>query len=396
MGARTRQCRGHLGGAGRRDETVPTTGLDPSGYALMVSAALPKGSEAGDHLQVTWPAVRTFAVDDFDLDALLAARRGQTISVCLPARNEGSTVGHVVRTIVREFVEQVPLVDEVLVIDDGSTDDTALRAAEAGAVVVGANDVLPECGPGTGKGEALWKSLAACEGDLIVWCDADIRDFEAGFVTGLLGPLLLHDGIDFVKGFYDRPIAGSTDQGGRVTELVARPLVALFFPHLASYVQPLAGEYAGRRSLLEQVPFEQGYGVDLGLLIDLAAETGLDAMAQVDLGTRVHRNRPLDELSPQALAILHSVLARADVPLPLWPSVLVRPGTPPVTVHPGRRPPIDSVAGYRRRRADRLSPIRYGASRSSGARTSLTTPLPGTASSAAVRAATSSIGSFNT
>lgn len=258
------------------------------------------------------------------------------------------TVGGVVETIVRELIERIQLVDEVLVIDDGSTDDTALVAKRAGAVVVRANDILPECGPGTGKGEALWKSLAACEGDLVVWCDADIRSFNPNFVTGLLGPLLLHDNIDFVKGFYDRPIEGSTDQGGRVTELMARPLIALFFPHLASYIQPLAGEYAGRRSVLEQVPFEQGYGVDLGLLIDLAAHAGLDAMAQVDLGIRVHRNRPLDELSPQSLAILRASLTRTNLPLPMWPSVLVRPEAGPITVDDKQRPPLESVASYRR------------------------------------------------
>lgn len=293
-------------------------------------------------------AVRTFSAEDFAIDALLGARRGQAISVCIPARNEEMTVGGVVETIVHELIERTQLVDEVLVIDDGSTDDTALVAKRAGAVVVKANAILPECGPGTGKGEALWKSLAACEGDLVVWCDADIRSFNPNFVTGLLGPLLLHDNIDFVKGFYDRPIEGSTDQGGRVTELMARPLIALLFPHLASYIQPLAGEYAGRRSVLEKVPFEQGYGVDLGLLIDLAAHAGLDAMAQVDLGIRVHRNRPLDELSPQSLAILRAALTRTNLPLPMWPSVLVRPEAGPITVDDGQRPPLESVASYRR------------------------------------------------
>lgn len=315
--------------------------------AIMLRLA--NNAAAGDHLGVTSLAVRTFSVDDFDLDVLVSARRGQTISVCIPARNEESTVGHVVRTIVRELVEVAGLVDEVLVIDDGSTDATSQEARRAGALVVAANDILPECGPGTGKGEALWKSLAASDGDIVVWCDADIRNFSSSFVTGLIGPLLTYDSIDFVKGFYDRPIEGSPHSGGRVTELVARPLIALYFPHLASYVQPLAGEYAGRRSLLEQVPFAQGYGVDLGLLIDISVEAGHDAMAQVDLGERIHRNRPLDELSPQSLSIMRAVLERANVPLPLWPSVLVRPGAPPVIVDHSQRPPIREVAGYRRR-----------------------------------------------
>lgn len=305
--------------------------------------------EAGEHLKMTSLAIRTFSHEEFDIDDLLIARRDQTISVCIPAKNEEATVAEVVSTIVKELIERFPLVDEVLVVDDGSTDETAIEAKQAGAVVIAANDILPECGLGTGKGEALWKSLAACQGDLVAWCDADIRDFNPAFITGLLGPLLIHNDIDFVKGFYDRPNSTSQEQGGRVTELMARPLVSMLFPHLSSYVQPLAGEYAGRRSLLETVPFEQGYGVDLGLLIDLAQASGLDAMAQVDLGKRVHRNRPLNELSPQSLAILRTALSRSDISMPSWPSVLVRPGIAPVTVDDGQRPPLETVPTYCRR-----------------------------------------------
>ena len=191
--------------------------------------------------------------------------------------------------------------------------------------------MLPELGPGEGKGEALWSSVAAAEGDLIAWVDADITDFAARFVTGLLGPLLLWPDIGFVKGYYDRPVSPDGEGGGRVTELAARPLVATLFPQLASIVQPLAGEYAGRRSVLERVPFVQGYGVDLGLLIDIADVEGTDAIAQVDLGSRHHRNRPLHELGPQALAVVQTALRRAGTGHGQEAATLVRPGHDPTS-----------------------------------------------------------------
>jgi glucosyl-3-phosphoglycerate synthase len=210
--------------------------------------------------------------------------------------------------------------------------------------------VLPELGPGAGKGEALWKSVAASAGDLIAWLDADITDFDARFVVGLLGPLLTTPELSFVKGFYDRP-SDQGEGGGRVTELVARPLVALLFPELASIVQPLAGEYAGRRGTLERLPFVQGYGVDLGLLIDLARTEGTEALAQVDLGTRRHRNRPLRDLGPQALAVMQTALRRAGTGLGTETLTLAPPGAPPVAVDVAERPPLSSVDGYRRRSA---------------------------------------------
>jgi len=182
------------------------------------------------------------------------------VSVCLPARDEEATVGPIVATIVRELVEGMGVVDEVVVVDDGSTDATAAVAAAAGAVVVAAGDVLAGVGPGTGKGEALWKSLYVATGDVLVFCDADLRDFDPAFVTGLIGPLALRGDVGFVKGFYERPVGG-----GRVTELVARPMIGLFFPELAAIRQPLGGEFAARREVLERVPFVQGYGVDLAL-----------------------------------------------------------------------------------------------------------------------------------
>ena len=293
---------------------------------------------------------RVFHGSQFAPEALVEAKAGRFVSLCLPARDEAATVGPIVEAVVRELVEQVPLVDEVLVVDDGSTDSTVAVAAEAGATVVAAGEVLPGCGPGRGKGEALWKALAASKGDLLAFCDADLRDFDPGFVTGLLGPLLDDPDIGFVKGFYDRPLEGVAGTGGRVTELVARPLLALLFPDLAAVVQPLAGEFAARRSVLEQVPFVQGYGVDLGLLVDVASRFGVHTVAQVDLGTRTHRNRPLDELASQALAVLRAALERAGVDLgPDEAAVLVRPGREPLTVEGSQRPPMVEVPAYRDR-----------------------------------------------
>ena len=220
-------------------------------------------------LRMPSPAVRTFSHREFPIDRLVEAKGDRRISVCLPARDEAPTIGPIVSAVRRHLMRKQALVDEIVVVDDGSTDGTPARAAAAGARVVAAADIAPELGPGSGKGNAMWKSLLVTDGDIVVWCDADVRNFRPCFVTGLLGPLLLEDDVQFCKGFYERPLDGVRGQGGRVTELVARPLISLFFPQLAMFSQPLAGEYAGRRELLEQVPFVQGYGVDLGLLIDV-------------------------------------------------------------------------------------------------------------------------------
>jgi glucosyl-3-phosphoglycerate synthase len=260
---------------------------------------------------VPWQAaavLRSFHYRDFSAARLLEAKRGRRISVCLPARDEEATVGQVVGVIRTELMEQVPLVDELVVVDDGSTDATAMVARAAGAEVVGG-----AAGAAGGKGQAMWKALSVTHGDIVAFCDADIRQFGSHFVTGLLGPLLCRDDLVFVKGFYDRPLDGRAGEGGRVTELVARPLISALFPHLAALAQPLAGECAARRAILEAVPFVDGYGVDLGLVIDVAERWGVGAMAQCDLGERIHRNRPLAELRPQALAVLQVALNRAGV-----------------------------------------------------------------------------------
>jgi glucosyl-3-phosphoglycerate synthase len=215
----------------------------------------------------------TFHHGDFPAERLAAAKGGHTVSVCFPARDEARTVGGLVEVVRRDLMERVSVVDEILVIDDHSTDGTAEVALAAGAKVVDAAALLPEYGAGHGKGEALWKSVYASTGDVLVWCDADIVNFDDRFVRGLLGPLLVEPQVQFVKGFYRRPEADGLG-GGRVTELVARPLLSLFFPDMAEIVQPLAGEFAARRAAVEQVPFVEGYGVDLAILLDVAAAFG--------------------------------------------------------------------------------------------------------------------------
>jgi glucosyl-3-phosphoglycerate synthase len=241
------------------------------------------------------------------------AREGLTVSVCIPARDEEATIAEIVATIRGELVEQVPLVDEILVLDDGSLDSTALAAGRAGARVCAVDEILPALPRGSGKGNALWKSLFVAEGGIVCFLDADVRSFGSHFVSRLLEPLITRSEVGMVKGFYRRPLYGEPDGGGRVTELMARPLLSRLFPHLAHFVQPLSGEYAARREVLEAVPFVEGWGVEVGLLVDVAARFGADAVAQADLGVREHRNRPLDDLGVQALAILVTGLRRAGL-----------------------------------------------------------------------------------
>jgi glucosyl-3-phosphoglycerate synthase len=236
-----------------------------------------------------------------------------TVSVCIPALNEESTIGPIVERIHRELTVEVPLVDELVVIDSASSDGTLAAAETGGAVVHQDRDILADLEPFGGKGEAMWKSLFVLRGDLILWLDADIRNFDPRFVYGPLGPLLTNPDVGYVKSFYRRPIGDGSEttlEGGRVTELVARPILNMFWPHLAGLVQPLSGEYAGRRSFLEQVPFCAGYGIETGLLIDIADRFGTDTIAQVDLEERVHRNRPIGDLSRMAFAVLHTAMRR--------------------------------------------------------------------------------------
>jgi glucosyl-3-phosphoglycerate synthase len=276
------------------------------------------------------------------------------VSVCLPARDEAATIGPIVAAVRRELVEQRGLVDEIVVIDDGSLDETAAVAASEGARVVAERSILSDLPSGSGKGNALWKSLYACQGDIICWLDADIANFDAAFVTRLVEPMLDNPRVLFTKAYYRRPLHGEPNGGGRVTELVARPLLNHLFPTLRDIIQPLSGEYAGRREILETLPFVEGWGVELGLLIDLATRYGADVITQVDLGVREHRNRPLDELGPQAFAILLAALRKAGVDdvAPLAAELTRfddehRRVAVPVEVR--ERPPMRSIPAYRSR-----------------------------------------------
>jgi glucosyl-3-phosphoglycerate synthase len=257
-----------------------------------------------------WYARRTSHWRDWRADELLAAKHRQniTISVIIPARNEERTVAGVVGAIARSLETRVPLVDELIVMDSDSTDATGDRAAAAGAKVYRTSEVLPEAGSFAGKGEALWKSLHVTTGDLLVFVDADLTSWGPHFVTGLLGPLLADDHVQLVKGFYTRVRTesdGSTStEGGRVTELVARPLISLWWPELAGVVQPLAGEWAARRGLMESLPIPVGYGVEIATLMDTVSRHGLDAVAQVDLGSRAHRHQANHDLALMSAELL--------------------------------------------------------------------------------------------
>jgi len=246
------------------------------------------------------------------------AKAGRTVSVVLPALNEEETIESVIDSI-SPLVDG--LVDELIVLDSGSTDDTEIRAIAAGARVVSREQALPEVPVRSGKGEALWRSLAATSGDIVVFVDSDLIDPHPMFVPWLLAPLLTCDGVHLVKSFYRRPLtvgdvgggAGATG-GGRVTELVARPLLAALRPELGCMLQPLGGEYAASRELLTSLPFAPGYGVEIGLLIDTFDRVGLDAIAQVNLGVRAHRNRPLAELGAMSRQVIATLLSRCGVP----------------------------------------------------------------------------------
>lgn len=263
-----------------------------------------------------WFATHTWQQPSWTVEELVALKRGRTVSVVLPALNEEETVGDVVG-VVRPLLGT--LVDELVVMDSGSTDRTALVAAEAGARVVRREDVVPWLEPLPGKGEVLWRSLAATSGDLIVFLDSDLVDPETAFVTTLLGPLLEDPGVHLVKGFYRRPLRLESSGGGRVTELVARPLLNTLRPELSGVVQPLGGEYAATRSFLESVPFAAGYGVEIGLLLDVHRIYGLSALAQVNLGVRKHRNRSLLQLGVMSSQIMGTALARCGVPFESGP-----------------------------------------------------------------------------
>lgn len=263
----------------------------------------------------SWFERRTSSATDWPAALLAEARGDRTVNVLLPALNEEETVGGIVRQIRTHLMSGPrPLVDEVVVIDSGSSDATARVAREAGARVVTREEVLPSIPVTTGKGEAMWRGLAATTGEIVVFVDADLRSFDPTYVSGLLGPILTDDSVHLVKAIYERPFVDARGSwpagGGRVTELVARPLINQHWPELAGVAQPLAGEYAVRRSLIESLPIPCGYGVEFAILVDTAERLGIDAIAQVDLGVRVHRHQDEQRLGVMAAEIWRTALAR--------------------------------------------------------------------------------------
>jgi glucosyl-3-phosphoglycerate synthase len=265
-----------------------------------------------------WADRNTHHWDDWTLESLLAAKAERAVSLVVPARNEAATVGAVVTRVREALVDTVALLDEIVVIDSDSTDATYDVATDAGAVVHRSAEIRPDLGTVPGKGEAMWKSQFVTRGEVLVFMDADLLDWDTHFVPGLLGPLLTRPEVLLVKGCYERPMrAGETVvpfEGGRVTELVARPLIRLLFPELGGVLQPLAGEWAVRRSLFETLSVPTGYAVELAALIDTVRAHGVDVLAQVDLGTRAHRHQSLRDLSGMATQILAAALTRAGVP----------------------------------------------------------------------------------
>ena len=265
-----------------------------------------------------WLSRRTLRPTSLSLEDLveLKRRRSQTVSVCLPALNEEHTIGHICEVVSRRLVES-GLVDELVVVDSGSSDATVARAEDAGADVYRVAD-LPHPGDARvlGKGDALWRSLSVMTGDVIVWVDSDTRNFSESFVIELVAPLLADIEISFVKAFYDRPIQGDQGMlrtgGARITEIALRPLLQIFYPELTGFVQPLSGEYAIRADLARALPFLTGYAVEVGLLIDIFNRLGLDAMCQVDLGMRVHRNRDVLALGRASFQVIQGLLLRAE------------------------------------------------------------------------------------
>ncbi|HWX52186.1 MAG TPA: glucosyl-3-phosphoglycerate synthase [Solirubrobacteraceae bacterium] len=258
-----------------------------------------------------WAKARSFHHSLYPPERI-AAERACSVSVCLPARECAATVGEIVAALVR--LRDAGAIDEIAVVDAASRDGTADVARRAGAVVWQEAELLPAHGPVLGKGDAMWRALSVLSGELVCFLDADSERFSEHFASGVLGPLVCERGVSFVKGYYRRPLADGSgeDGGGRVNHLMARPALQVFYPELARVRQPLAGEVAGRRELLESVPFATGYGVEIGMLIDVWRERGLDAIAQVDLDEHHNRHQPLSALSPMAATVLATIAARLE------------------------------------------------------------------------------------
>lgn len=306
-----------------------------------------------------WLARRTYRAADFPLERLLQAKGATIVTVVLPAREVAETIEPTLAALAP--LRDAGLLDELLVVDAASADGTPEIAAAAGARVVQESELLPEHGPARGKGDAMWRALSVARGDVVAFVDADSADFDPRFVLGLLGPLLTDPEVALVKGAYRRPLQVGAETvpegGGRVNELLARPLINLHVPELAGFVQPLAGEVAARRELLEALPFPVGYGVEIAMLIDAHRHAGLDALAQVDLGTRQNRHQPLHALSAMAYAVLIAAERRVGRPAGrdggATPhddaATLVRPAPDGALAHTdvavGERPALRSLRG---------------------------------------------------
>ena len=316
---------------------------------------------------MSWLTTNTFHHSQFDVGELERRKRetGLTISLCIPTLNEERTIGKEIVVLKSELMDRYRLLDEIAVIDSGSDDATREVARAFGAEVYPAAEILPECGDHRGKGENLWKAIYQLSGDVIVYVDADISNIHPRFVYGLVGPLLNMPEVSYVKGFYDRPLAESgglrPTGGGRVTEILVRPLFALFFPELSALIQPLSGEYAVRRKVLEQIPFPVGYGVETSHIIDVYHRWGMGAFAQTDLDRRVHTNQPTGALGRMAFRILQTFLKRIDSldiisKLPdlntTLNQFLVNQGRYEVAAHEideRERPPMIEIPAYRRK-----------------------------------------------
>ena len=297
----------------------------------------------------SWQHANTHGHAEFPPERL-AAQRELSVSVCLPARNEARTIGPILEALMP--LRELGVLDQVVVVDR-SSDGTAEVARALGAEVHAQDELMPERGPVLGKGDAMWRALPVLTGEVICFLDADSEQFGAHFACGVLGPVLCRPEIAFVKGFYRRPFRVGEltlpQGGGRVTELTARPLLNLFYPELAAVEQPLAGELAVRRELLERLPFATGYGVDIALLIDAHRAVGLEGLAQVDLDVRQNAHQSLRELGPMAYAVLQAVASRLERegrlrgPLPMTFLALEQDGPHAVGGEPVERPPLSSL-----------------------------------------------------
>jgi glucosyl-3-phosphoglycerate synthase len=296
-----------------------------------------------------WANRRTFHHSLYSAERIARERR-VSVSVCLPARECGGTVGAIVGELAK--LREAGAIDEIVVVDAASEDGTAAMAERAGAVVHQEADLLAHMGPVLGKGDAMWRALSVLEGDVVCYLDADTEGFSGHFATGLVGPVVCEEEVQFVKAFYRRPFeqggVSLPEGGGRVNHLLARPALGLFYPELESVRQPLAGEVAARRELLERVPFTTGYGVEIGMLIDVWREVGLGGMAQVDLEVHRNRHQPLQELTPMARTVLATIARRVEREgrLILQPAAPGDPGSPDEGGGPMgivERPPLASV-----------------------------------------------------